>query len=361
MTEIKLINLTKRFGSLTAVNNLNLKIGHGEFLVLLGPSGCGKTTTLRMIAGLEKPTSGKIFFDGEDVTALPARYRDVAMVFQFYALYPTTVYKNIALALMSQGLSKREINRAVKEVAELVGLKEVLHKHVNALSVSDKQKTALARAIIRRPRLYLLDEPLTNLDPKSRVEMRHHLKRLQRELKQTVIYVTHDQVEAMSLADRIAVMNQGILQQVGKPEEVYYKPSNTFVAWFIGDPGMNLINVKIKEESRSELIIEFAGSRLTLPKEWASNVEEGEYLLGIRPEHMKIGDGNCSFRATVISIEFYGPRTILDLDISGAQIKVSIPKGDFEVLKGIKRGDKVPVKIDLSKMCIFDKAGKLVV
>jgi len=360
MTEVRLINLTKKFGNFIAVNNLNLRIQHGEFLVLLGPSGCGKTTTLRMIAGLEKPTEGRILFDKEDVTSLPARYRDVAMVFQFYALYPTTVYKNIALALMSQGLSKKEIHKAVKEVAELVGLKEVLHKHVNAISISDKQKTALARAIVRRPRLYLLDEPLTNLDPKSRVEMRHHLKRLQRELKQTVIYVTHDQVEAMSLADRIAVMNHGILQQVGKPEEVYYKPSNTFVAWFIGDPGMNLINIKIKEEDPLKLTIEFAGLKMTLPREWIPNVKEGEYILGIRPEHLRIGDGNYSFRATLISIEFYGPRTVLDLNVNGARIKVSVPKSDFETLRNMRKGDKVPVKIDPSKICIFSKDGRLI-
>src|SRR4051794_39334445 len=242
MAEILLKGITKAWGAVVGVDNIDLEIRDREFMVFLGPSGCGKTTTMRMIAGLEDPTSGEINIDGEIVNDVDARARDVAMVFQSYALYPTmTIYENIRFPLRMRGVPAAEHDRLVRKAAGMVELGDYLDRKPKALSGGHRQRAALARAIVREPRVFLMDEPLSNLDAKLRVHTRTELKTLQRELGTTMIFVTHDQAEAMSLAHRIAVLSSGELQQLGTPDDVYDRPANVFVAEFIGSPPMNLM------------------------------------------------------------------------------------------------------------------------
>jgi len=256
MAEIVLKDIVKRFGDLVAVNNLSLNIKEKEFLVLLGPSGCGKTTTLRCISGLETPDEGKILIDGEDVTIRRASRRDIAFVFQLYALYPQlTAYGNIAFPLLTQRTDKKKIKEEVNKVAEILKIKHILNKKPKELSGGDMQKVALGRAIVRRPKAFLLDEPIGTLDAKFREEMRTELKKLHVDIGATTVYVTHDQVEAMSMGDSIAIMNLGVLQQVGTPYEIYTNPKNLFVANFIGSPGMNFINCKPERDSSGRLVL----------------------------------------------------------------------------------------------------------
>src|SRR5665811_1339571 len=242
MAEIVLENIYKRFGNLTAVNNLNLEIKDTEFVVLLGPSGCGKTTTLRMISGLELPDEGKILLDGEDVTFKRASQRDIAFVFQLYALYPhMTAFGNMSFPLRAQGFSKEKINEEVNSAAELLKIKHILGKKPKELAGGDMQRVALGRALVRRPKVFLLDEPIGTLDAKFREEMRTELKKLHVDIGANTVYVTHDQTEAMSMGDKVAVMEKGVLQQIGAPQDIYYGPKNLFVAKFIGSPGMNFV------------------------------------------------------------------------------------------------------------------------
>ncbi len=243
MAEIELINLTKRWGSFVAVDNFNLTIANEEFLVLLGPSGCGKTTTMRLIAGLEEVTEGEVIIDGKMVNELEPKDRDVAMVFQSYALYPNmTVYENIRFPLKVRKVDRELHEERVKRAAAMVELEGYLHRKPSELSGGQRQRVALARAIVREPSVFLMDEPLSNLDARLRVSTRAQIKNLQHELRVTTIYVTHDQVEAMTLADRVVVMDAGAIQQIGTPKEIYNKPANSFVASFIGSPAMNLMH-----------------------------------------------------------------------------------------------------------------------
>ncbi len=242
MASIHLDNVEKSFGSFVGVRDMTLAIADQEFLVLLGPSGCGKTTTMRMIAGLEQPTKGEIVIGGEAVSGVDARDRDVAMVFQGYALYPNmSVYENIRFPLRMRGVPKAQQDALIRRAAEMVELGQLLDRKPGALSGGQRQRAALARAVVREPQVFLMDEPLSNLDAKLRASMRLQIKHLQRQLKITTVYVTHDQIEAMTLADRIVVMDKGAIQQVGSPDEIYSDPANTFVAGFIGSPPMNLI------------------------------------------------------------------------------------------------------------------------
>ncbi len=250
MAEIKLEHITKRFAEVVAVDDVNLEIHDQEFVVFLGPSGCGKTTTLRAIAGLECPDEGDIFIDGTRVNALPPADRDIAFVFQFYALYPhLTVYDNIAFPLKAVKVPKSEIQERVKEVATILQIQAMLDRKPSHLSGGEMQRVALGRAMVRRPKAFLMDEPMSNLDAKLRVDMRAELKRLQRRLGATTIFVTHDQVEAMSMADRIVIMDQGRLQQIGTPQEVYNQPQTIFVAQFMGSPSMNLIRGTVRSQA----------------------------------------------------------------------------------------------------------------
>jgi len=302
MADVKLENLTKKFGEVIAARNINIEISDGVFQVLLGPSGCGKTTILRLIAGLEDPTEGRVYIDGKDVTNLSPKDRDIAMVFQTYSLYPhMTVYDNIAFPLRIRRIKKKELDKRVAKVATLLGLENMLHKKPRVLSGGQRQRVAMGRAIIREPKVFLFDEPLSNLDAKLRVQMRAELAALHKKLGVTSVYVTHDQVEAMTLGDRIAVINNGEIQDVGKPMEIYKKPKNLFVAGFIGSPPMNLIEGEIKEGV-------FISEDISFPIKNTSI--SGRITIGIRPEKIKIVENN-GLVGKVEVVETIGSESIL--------------------------------------------------
>lgn len=294
MAKVELINLTKTYpNGTTAVKDVNLTVEDKEFVVLVGPSGCGKTTTLRMIAGLEEITSGEIYIDGKLVNDVHPKDRDIAMVFQNYALYPhMTVYKNMAFGLMLRGIPKAEIDKRVREAAEILGLTEYLNCRPRVLSGGQRQRVAVGRAIVRKPKVFLFDEPLSNLDAKMRVQMRAEISKLHKHLQATIIYVTHDQIEAMTMGDRIVVMNNGKVQQIGTPLELYNKPDNKFVAGFIGTPPMNMIDGYIISISGKLFFVnEQDGIKLEIhPKyqDMLSRYSEKKVTLGIRPEDITV-------------------------------------------------------------------------
>ena len=308
MGRVAFDHVTKRFGDVTAVDDLTLDVADQEFLVLVGPSGCGKTTALRMLAGLDDPTSGDIVIGERVVTEVAAIDRDIAMVFQSYALYPhMSVRRNIEFPLRSRKVPADERNELVAEAAAALGLEQLLDRKPAQLSGGQRQRVALARAIVRRPEVFLMDEPLSNLDAKLRVQTRAELVELQRRLATTVVYVTHDQVEAMTMADRMAVMDQGILQQVGPPQEVYAKPANLFVARFIGNPPMNTITGTVLRTDGT-LGVQLPGGRVTLPESVAVAVQAhdgDEVVVGVRPEHATL-DPEGSLEATVAVVEVLG-------------------------------------------------------
>ncbi|MBK1870514.1 ABC transporter ATP-binding protein [Aestuariivirga sp. YIM B02566] len=280
MAEIKLRGVSKSWGDFIGVDNIDLDIRDKEFMVFLGPSGCGKTTTMRMIAGLEDPTGGDISIDGESMTDVDARDRDVAMVFQSYALYPNmSIYENIRFPLKMRGIPAGDHDRLVRQAADMVELGQYLDRKPRALSGGQRQRAALARAIVRQPQVFLMDEPLSNLDAKLRLTMRAQLKHIQRQLETTTVYVTHDQIEAMTLADRIAVMNKGKIQQLGTPDEVYNNPNHLFVAGFIGSPPMNLIPGALENG-------DFVGPDTRV--KGAGQGSRANVVLGVRPEDMEI-------------------------------------------------------------------------
>jgi multiple sugar transport system ATP-binding protein len=307
MGQVAFLSVSKRFGNFTAVDDLTLEVEDQEFLVLLGPSGCGKTTALRMVAGLEEPTGGTIRIGSRVVNDVEAKDRDVAMVFQSYALYPhMTVERNIEFPLRSRNIPKQERPAIVAEAVRTLDLDGLLDRRPAQLSGGQRQRVALARAIVRRPQVFLMDEPLSNLDAKLRVQTRAELIELHRRLATTFVYVTHDQVEAMTMGDRIAVMNAGVLQQVGPPQDVYEKPANLFVARFIGNPPMNTITGTIAHEPEG-VAVEVPGGRILLPAPLAHAVKAaglGAVVLGVRPEHLAIGDGPIA--ATVSVVESLG-------------------------------------------------------
>ncbi|MED5573409.1 MAG: ABC transporter ATP-binding protein, partial [Pseudomonadota bacterium] len=295
MAEIQLSAVSKRWGSFVGVDNLNLTIADQEFLVLLGPSGCGKTTTMRMIAGLEDPTEGDIFIDGKRVNDLEPKDRDVAMVFQSYALYPNmNVYENIRFPLMVRGIESKTHDEKVRRASAMVELDDFLHRKPAELSGGQRQRVALARAIVREPNVFLMDEPLSNLDAKLRVSTRAQIKNLSHELSVTTIYVTHDQIEAMTLADRVVVMEQGIVQQVGTPTEIYDKPANAFVAGFIGNPAMNLIKGTMDNGTFTAENVRIDGCA----------APDGPVTLGFRAEDAAVTDaGSAGITAPIYALE----------------------------------------------------------
>jgi multiple sugar transport system ATP-binding protein len=310
LTEILLEKLRKEYGELVAVNDLTLKVEDKTLVTLLGPSGCGKTTTLKMLAGLLKPTSGRIYFDEEDVTDLSPRDRRIGLVFQDYAIFPhMTAYENIAYGLKIKKMSKPEIDREVKGTAELLGIQGILSKKPYRMTQRELQMVALARTLVTKPSILLLDEPLSNLDAAFRVRMRAELRRLQMELKQTVVYVTHDQIEAMAMSDKIAVMHLGLLQQYGTPDEIYKKPANRFVAGFIGTPPMNFIDCTFKEEGEKAYLDQ--GAFKVDVTHLKSNIKKGvtssEVTLGLRPEDVKLHDKPPSKGAVEVTVESYEP------------------------------------------------------
>ena len=294
MAQITLDNVTKVYPDGTeAVTSLNLAVPDGKLIVLVGPSGCGKTTALRMVAGLEEITGGTIRIGDRVINDVPPRDRDIAMVFQNYALYPhMTVYQNMALSLKVRKVSKREIRKRVDEAARILGLADLLQRKPKALSGGQRQRVAMGRAIVRNPAAYLMDEPLSNLDAKLRVEMRSEISRLQQDLQVTTIYVTHDQTEALTLGDQVAVMRKGLLQQVAAPKELYTRPANLFVAGFIGSPAMNMVEATMVVRD-GDWYVSFAGFELRLPEEVRASrpalatFENRKLILGIRPEDME--------------------------------------------------------------------------
>lgn len=321
MSQVLFENVTKVFeGHVTAVTTLNLDVADGEFAVIVGPSGCGKTTTLRMVAGLEKPTSGTISIEGAIVNDMPPNRRGVAMVFQNYALYPhMTAFENMAFSLKFRKYSKAEIQKRVIETATTLGIRDLLSRKPKALSGGQRQRVALGRAIVGNPRVFLFDEPLSNLDLQLRVATRAGLKALHQRLKATFIYVTHDQVEAMTLGDRIAVMYEGAIQQVGIPLDVYTQPANRFVAGFLGTPPMNFIDGMLKYEN-DNIHFCFSGNAVLLPSRMKSVLvgHKGEdVVLGVRPEHVRPesipGQMHNKFACEVEVMEFLGDRTLVNL------------------------------------------------
>ena len=327
MATIELRKVEKKFGDLHAVKPLDLTINDGEFVVLLGPSGCGKTTTLRMIAGLETVTGGSILLNGRDVTWLRARERDIAFVFQFFALYPhMTARENIAFPLQAQGESRATIEERVREVARLLEIEPLLHLRPNALSIGDQQRVALARALVRRPAAFLMDEPLGALDADFRETMRAEIKRLHISQNATTVYVTHDQIEAMAMGDRIVVMSEGLTQQVGTPADMYYNPANLFVARFIGSPGMNLVPGRYSDGT----IYLPGDNRYRVPESWRTALGEklrgDEVIVGFRPEAALVNeDGQLTAR--VYADELHGAYRVLHLAIGSENTIVHVRAG----------------------------------
>jgi multiple sugar transport system ATP-binding protein len=327
MASIHLQNIVKRYGAFVGVRHMSLDINDEEFLVLLGPSGCGKTTTMRMIAGLEQPTEGEVIIGTEVMTEVDARDRDVAMVFQGYALYPNmSIYENIRFPLRMRGVPKADHDRLIRQAADMVELGSFLDRKPGALSGGQRQRAALARAVVRAPQVFLMDEPLSNLDAKLRASMRVQIKHLQRQLKITTVYVTHDQIEAMTLADRIVIMNQGAIQQVGTPDQIYSDPANTFVAGFIGSPPMNLIEGTANQGK-------FTAPGITAP---CPAHLGGKVTLGIRPEDCQIGGGSA--QGQVYGVEPTGDVTYLTVMVAGKQIEVKAAReyrSDIDTAIGI--------------------------
>jgi len=341
MAEIQLKNLTKRWGSFVGVDNFNLTILDQEFLVLLGPSGCGKTTTMRMIAGLEEVTEGEIIIDGKKINALEPKDRDVAMVFQSYALYPNmTVYENIRFPLKVRKIDKALHDERVMRASEMVELNDFLHRKPAELSGGQRQRVALARAIVREPTVFLMDEPLSNLDAKLRVSTRAQIKNLQHKLQVTTIYVTHDQIEAMTLADRVVVMKDGVIQQVGTPNDIYNKPANSFVASFIGSPAMNLMHGSINDGV-------FTGDGVKI--EGLNKKHSGNITLGFRAEDASIVNSKGAISAPAFSMELLGDMTMVSVRAGGEIISIKSDKNYYAEI-----GSKVMANIPANLCLLFN-------
>jgi multiple sugar transport system ATP-binding protein len=345
-------NVTKLFGRSLAVDHLNLAIEDGEFVVLLGPSGCGKTTTLRMLAGLEDASSGDIFIGDDRVNDIPTRHRDIAMVFQSYALYPhMAVSENIAYPLRVRKMAGGEIEQRVERVADMLEIRGLLKRKPRELSGGERQRVALARAIVREPRVYLMDEPLSNLDAKLRVQMRGELKRLQHELGTTTIYVTHDQAEAMTLAHRVAIMRGGILQQFDTPMNIYNRPSNHFVAEFVGSPGMNFIEGKVDASARMFIS---DGIGLPLAQSQLDRLQgRGRVTMGIRPEHIQVDTSERDgwIAATVYVTELMGNETFVFLRL-GVEKVIARAAADFRA----EIETPAWVRLEMDRADFFDAA-----
>ena len=358
MATIELKNVTKKFAEKYAVKPMNLTIHDGEFVVLLGPSGCGKTTTLRMISGLETVSGGNILLNGREVTWAHPSNRDIAYVFQFYALYPhLTVKQNISFPLQAQNVKKDEIEKRVKEVATLLKIRHLLKRRPGGLSGGDQQRVALARALVRRPAAFLMDEPLGALDADFRETMRSEIKALHIAQKATTVYVTHDQIEAMAMGDRIVVMSDAAVQQIGTPAEVYHNPANLFVANFIGSPGMNLVKCHYKSGK-----VHLPGGSVHEPtSEWKKSIEkqvgdDKDLILGFRPEAAKVVTGR-KIGAKVFLVEMNGSNLMLDLSLSEESIvKVRANRGvDFEI------GSPVNFELDPQMVRFFNPSSEAAV
>lgn len=359
MAQVTLHDLVKRFSEeVVAVNNVSLEIQDKEFVVLVGPSGCGKTTTLRMVAGLEDVTAGEIFIGNRLVNDVPPKDRNIAMVFQNYALYPhMTVYKNMAFSLKLRKTPRVEIDRRVKAAADILGIGELLDRKPKQLSGGQRQRVAVGRAIVRQPEVFLFDEPLSNLDAKLRVNMRSELIKLHERLDATMIYVTHDQVEAMTMGDRIVVMRNGFIQQVGPPMEVYNTPANQFVAGFIGSPPMNFLNGRLVQDNGA-FEIDLNGLRLPFPDDMAKAVEayvDKEVVFGIRPEDILSsgeteGKSLAPLQANIEVLEPLGAEIVLELSSRGFNFTARM-----DPQLSAKMHDEIRVFFDMKRAHLFDR------
>ena len=368
MASVSLKNVYKRFeGGVTAVNDFNLDIEDKEFIILVGPSGCGKTTTLRMIAGLEEITEGEIYIGDKLVNDVQPKDRDIAMVFQNYALYPhMTVFDNMAFGLKLRKTPKDEIKKRVREAAKVLEIEHLLDRKPKALSGGQRQRVALGRAIVRNPKVFLMDEPLSNLDAKLRVQMRLEITKLHQRLQTTFIYVTHDQTEALTMGTRIVVMKDGLVQQVDVPQSLYEKPVNMFVAGFIGSPQMNFINVTI-EKRGDEIHLLFPGNDIRLPEGKGKKLEGTDYfgkelVLGIRPEHIHDeavfleSMSDCVANANIEVVEMLGAETYLYMTISNINVTARVnPRTKA------KPGEVIKVCIDTNRAQLFDKETERVI
>jgi multiple sugar transport system ATP-binding protein len=353
MASVEFRKLVKRYGPLEVVHAIDLSIQDGEFIVLVGPSGCGKSTTLRMLAGLEDITDGEILIDQRIVNEIEPRDRDIAMVFQDYALYPhMSVYENMAFSLRYRNTPRAEIGARVREVAEILGLSPYLARKPKQLSGGQRQRVAMGRAIVRKPQVFLFDEPLSNLDAKLRGTMRLEMKKLHQQLGVTTVFVTHDQIEAMTLADRVVVMNGGHIEQVGTPDEVYHAPRSLFVAGFIGAPTMNLIPVE--HRGAGELRLAQSGRVIALPRQIAAS--EGPFILGMRPEDVDVAQGpalpgQIDLSAIVEVVEPLGADTLVFTRMSGHPVVARVRPNVRP-----KPGATVDLRLDLARSHLFDAA-----
>jgi len=354
VADININTVNKYYGDVHVIKDVSLDIKSQSFTVLVGPSGCGKSTMLRMIAGLEDINSGTISIDGQVVNDLPPKQRNIAMVFQSYALYPhMTVFDNMAFGLKLEKRSKDEINERVQEAARILQIEDYLHRKPKQLSGGQRQRVAIGRAITRKPKVFLFDEPLSNLDAALRVQMRVELAKLHDQLNATMIYVTHDQTEAMTLANDIVVLDEGIVSQKGSPMELYNNPNNLFVGGFIGSPKMNFISSKITSKSGDKTEVDLMGSaKISIPKTSATSSEGDSVELGIRPEHLTVNQsGDASWESKVFVVEKLGSGTFLYLEKDGEPLVVETD-GD----SNIKVGDTVKVGFDAARCHLFDSS-----
>lgn len=366
-TRVRIDNLTKNYGKVNALDNFSLEVDSGEFMVLLGPSGCGKTTAVRCIAGLSDPSSGTIQIGDQLVNGLAPRDRDIAMVFQNYALYPhMSVYDNIAFPLKMRKESKRNIQEKVEKISKLLEISQLIHRKPKELSGGQMQRVALGRALVREPKVFLMDEPLSNLDAKMRAYMRTEIKKLQKKVGITTIYITHDQIEAMSMADRIAIMDHGLIQQVGTPQEVYSKPSNTFVAGFIGSPPMNFLECEVSRNN-SHLLFEISGSLVRSESKSLKNVFDRLYrkeespakvTLGIRPRDINIGSdqlhSDLTIECMLSFVEMLGDDTVLEVNIGENSMKVLTSSMTIDTHQNLSVGQHVLIGISHEKLHFFN-------
>jgi multiple sugar transport system ATP-binding protein len=347
MAQIIIKNLRKDFGDFTAVKSSSFTIEDGEFFMLLGPSGCGKTTTLRMIAGLELPTAGEVFIDGEEVSQKRASERDIAFVFQMFALYPhLNVRQNISYPLKSQGMPKAQIKAKVAEIAKILGIEDILSKSVGGLSGGDRQRVALGRAIVREPKAFMMDEPLGALDAEFREHMAQELRALHDQMGATTVYVTHDQLEAMQMGDKIVVMNHGSVEQFGVPQEIYDWPATLFVANFIGSPSMNFLHFS-GSVAKDDTSVSLSGQRFDIPAQLHKT--SGNLVFGVRPEHVILKE-NSTYRGEVTATEYLGTTQIITLNTPNGVLKARTP-----VSQTANVGETVGLDFNPRTITLFDE------
>jgi multiple sugar transport system ATP-binding protein len=351
MASVEIRNVEKYFGTVQVLHGVEIDIRDGEFVVLVGPSGCGKSTLLRMIAGLEEISRGQIAIGGRVVNQIPPKDRDIAMVFQNYALYPhMTVRQNMAFSLKLAKAPQATIDERVGRAAAILGLDSLLERYPRQLSGGQRQRVAMGRAIVRDPQVFLFDEPLSNLDAKLRVQMRTEIKELHQRLKTTAIYVTHDQIEAMTMADRIVVMQGGNIEQIGAPLELYDRPINLFVAGFIGSPAMNFIDATIRGDGGMPVAVARDGTRLPLPA--GAPVRDGaEIVYGIRPEHLHLRGNGGALPAEVVVVEPTGAETLVVTQLAGMECKAV-----FRERHQLRPGERIPLEPQLDQVHLFDRA-----